>query len=1503
MGIIGILPVWGSAQFDPGGIRDNQCAVNGVAPSRFKSVRDASGVGSFTYQWESSLSSSGPFTPIPFETGTEYQSPILVTETYFRRAATSVILGGPPLYSNVIRVTVVATVAIPNFSIVLPTNPNLCNGAISFRVFYNNVPPVAHEYSIIWDDNAVTHGFTDINAEINGGGILSASSGFFDVIVPAGATVASSPYVGRLTAVNTSSGCAFTGSSSLTIHPLPSVNITNPSAVCTPGTIDLTAAPVTNGSTAGLTFTYWTDAAASITFSTPTVATNGTYYIKGTTSFFTGNCTDIQPVSAIVNPLPVITGGLDVCIGSTTSLNGSGTAAAANPWVSSNTSVATVNSIGLVTGLASGTSVITYTNNNGCSQTASVTVNSLPVITGTLTVCPGLTTGLNGSGTAAAVNPWVSSNTLAATVNSVGLVTGVASGTSVITYTNNNGCSQTASVTVNSLPIITGTLTVCFGLTTGLNGSGTAAAVNPWVSTNTSVATVNSVGLVTGVASGTSVITYTNNNGCSQTASVTVNTLPTITGTLTVCAGSTISLNGSATVAAINPWISSNTAVATVDNMGLVAGISAGTAAITYTNNNGCSQTASVTINALPTITGTLNVCKGSTTSLAGSATSAAVNPWTSFNISIATVNNAGLVTGISAGTTAITYTNDNGCARTASVLVNALPTIIGGLSVCTSSTSLLTGSGTATAVNPWISTNTSIALVNNAGLVTGVSVGTTVITYTNNNGCAQTVNITVNALPVITGTLTICAGLTTTLTGSATAAAINPWISSSSSVATVNSAGVVTAIVPGTAAITYTNGNGCVRTAGITVNALPPVAAVAGASTACLNNTTTLTNTTPAGTWTSSNNSIATVTASGLVAGISLGVVTITYTVTNSNGCVNSSSAAITVVAVPAVPTITASGPVALCTGGSVVLASSSSTGNQWYRNGVLLAAQTNSTYTATTAGNYTVQVTNGNGCVSSSPSLATTVTVNLLPAAGISGTTAVCQNAAAPSITFTGSNASAPYTFTYQLNGGANQTITTVSGNSVTLPATTGAAGAFVYTLVSVKDGSATACSNSATGAATITVNPLPTATIGGSAAVCQNASAPIISFTSANGTAPYTFTYSLNGGANQNLTTTPGNSISITALTGTAGVFTYTLISVKDASPAACTVAVNATATIVVNPLPTGIIQTPATNYICDGIPQILTASTADNYQWYLDNAIINGATGSSYPATAAGDYSVQLRTKEGCVNNAANSVKLILYTRPVLGFIPDKQCLDNPVTFINRSSFASSGNITWQWDLGDGNSASVFSPSHVYNAESMYTISLTANNTSCPNLTEKITAAYFIESPRPGVRYPAITAVVNKPVTINARAFGAKYLWQPFTGLSNYTVQSPIATPATQQEYTVEITSAEGCVTTDTVLIKLFPGSEIYVPQGFTPNGDGQNDTFYPILVRTNKLNYFKVFNRWGNLVFQTNDATPANGWNGKYNGTNQPAGTYTWIAEAVDADGNIIKRSGNVLLIR
>jgi sugar lactone lactonase YvrE len=102
-------------------------------------------------------------------------------------------------------------------------------------------------------------------------------------------------------------------------------------------------------------------------------------------------------------------------------------------------------------------------------------------------------------------------------------------------------------------------------------------------------------------------------------------------------------------------------------------------------------------------------------------------------------------------------------------------------------------------------------------------------------------------------------------------------------------------------------------------------------------------------------------------------------------------------------------------------------------------------------------------------------TVTVNPLPTAGISGTTAVCQNASSPSITFTGGNGTAPYTFTYTLNG-ETKTITAVSGNSVSISQTTAVANTFTYTLVSVKDASSTQCSQSQGGTAIVTVNVPP-------------------------------------------------------------------------------------------------------------------------------------------------------------------------------------------------------------------------------------------------------------------------------------------------------------------------------------------------------------------------------------------------------------------------------------------
>ena len=128
-------------------------------------------------------------------------------------------------------------------------------------------------------------------------------------------------------------------------------------------------------------------------------------------------------------------------------------------------------------------------------------------------------------------------------------------------------------------------------------------------------------------------------------------------------------------------------------------------------------------------------------------------------------------------------------------------------------------------------------------------------------------------------------------------------------------------------------------------------------------------------------------------------------------------------------------------------------------------------------TTGIYYIKGTSASGCSSVRD---VNVTINALPSATISGSTSVCQDAEEPVITFTGSNATAPYTFTYNINGGSDETISTVSGNSVTVPVPTSVAGTFTYSLSSVHDASSTACSQSATGNATVIVNPTLTASV---------------------------------------------------------------------------------------------------------------------------------------------------------------------------------------------------------------------------------------------------------------------------------------------------------------------------------------------------------------------------------------------------------------------------------------
>jgi hypothetical protein len=228
----------------------------------------------------------------------------------------------------------------------------------------------------------------------------------------------------------------------------------------------------------------------------------------------------------------------------------------------------------------------------GCfdQETFTVTINALPTISGTLSVCVGLTTQLTGSGTPNATSPWSSASTGVASISSTGLVTGVSQGTSVITYNDINGCQITATITVNSLPTFTTAFTnptICNGTNGTITLSGLQNNTNYTYTLNGGSATAstsNGSGQITisSLASGSYLVGITLvSTGCqSTTQTVTLSnpnspdvnditdqvlcggsyTLPTITGTLTICGTGTTSLTGSGTANATTPWTSSNTA-------------------------------------------------------------------------------------------------------------------------------------------------------------------------------------------------------------------------------------------------------------------------------------------------------------------------------------------------------------------------------------------------------------------------------------------------------------------------------------------------------------------------------------------------------------------------------------------------------------------------------------------------------------------------------------------------------------------------------------------------------------------------------------------------------------------------------------------------------------------------------------------------------------------------------------------------------------------------------
>ena len=216
------------------------------------------------------------------------------------------------------------------------------------------------------------------------------------------------------------------------------------------------------------------------------------------------------------------------------------------------------------------------------------------------------------------------------------------------------------------------------------------------------------------------------------------------------------------------------------------------------------------------------------------------------------------------------------------------------------------------------------------------------------------------------------------------------------------------------------------------------------------------------------------------------------------------------------------------------------------------------------------------------------------------------------------------------------------------------------------------------------------------------------------------------------------------------------------------------------------------------------------------------------------------------------------------------------------------------------------------------------SLNNANILNPVATPAVTTSYILTAtdtlgcPKPGYDtvlvtvLPKVNASAGRDTSIVAgqrlqlgASGGENYLWSPPFGLNNVTIGNPVANLNGDPDsirYKVYVTDANNCVDSASLLVKIFKTNpQIFVPTGFTPNGDGRNDVLKPIAVGIEKIEYFRVYNRWGQLVFST--TSNGSGWDGKIGGKNQTTGTYVWLVKAVDYTGKSVFQKGTATLIR
>jgi gliding motility-associated-like protein len=304
----------------------------------------------------------------------------------------------------------------------------------------------------------------------------------------------------------------------------------------------------------------------------------------------------------------------------------------------------------------------------------------------------------------------------------------------------------------------------------------------------------------------------------------------------------------------------------------------------------------------------------------------------------------------------------------------------------------------------------------------------------------------------------------------------------------------------------------------------------------------------------------------------------------------------------------------------------------------------------------------------------------------------------------------------------------------------------------------------------------------------------------------------------------------------------------------------------------------------------------------YNWIFGDGTAATTRDVTHTYTTAGDYEVKMIVSSNTVCADSSHFPVRVFQNAIADFAANPTCINLPVQFMNHTIDTMDSRVNYLWNLGNGQVSSLPNPpDQIYSAAGTYPVSLSVNTDQCPAPLNVLKRNLVIDKPRPAIAYPVKYAVIDYPLVLEARNFGDSVLWSPGTWLNTRTIFKPVFTGANEQLYTIAIKTTSGCVTVDTQVVKTVKSAEIYVPTAFTPNKDGLNDFLRPILIGIKELRYFRIFNRWGQLIFETRSEGP--GWDGTVSGIPQGTEVVVWMVEGVSVDNRIISKKGTSTLVR